>query len=196
MILTVLLERTVARLVPVHCSTVKQGREPIRFPYRGKSKEEHGDRAVSEAWKERFTILAVEDESAVRLVIADTLRDAGYNVVETTTATEAMVVLSSHRVQLVFSDVLMPGSIGGLTLAGWIKANRPKISVILCSGISAVSRYLHGREGVTFLEKPFGGDELLNVVPRIFAESTPRLNSGLRADRVVGYRCRREPHGT
>ena len=140
--------------------------------------EAPADRAGSEAQNKRFTILIVEDEPAVRLIAADILRDAGYNVIETSTATEAMVVLSSERVQLVFSDVLMPGSIGGLTLAGWIKTNRPTTPVILCSGISAVSRYLHGRKGVTFLEKPFGTDELLSLVSRLLGESNPNPKSG------------------
>ena len=122
----------------------------------------------------RFTILVVEDEPAVRMIAADILREAGYNVMETSTATEAMVVLSSQRVDLVFSDVLMPGSIGGLTLAGWIKANRPKVPVILCSGISVVSRYLHGREGITFLAKPFGTNDLLGLVERLLADARGR----------------------
>jgi DNA-binding NtrC family response regulator len=82
-----------------------------------------------------------------------------------------MVVLSSEQVQLVFSDVLMPGSIGGLTLAGWIKTNRPTVPVILCSGISAVSRYLQGREGVTFLEKPFSTEDLLSLVSRLLDDA-------------------------
>jgi two-component system cell cycle sensor histidine kinase/response regulator CckA len=123
--------------------------------------------ASSEPQNDRFTILVVEDEPAIRMIAADILRDAGYNVTETSTATEAMVVLSSHHIDLVFSDVLMPGSIGGLTLAGWIKTNRPKIPVILCSGISAVSRYLHGREGITFLAKPFGTNDLLGLVEQL-----------------------------
>lgn len=123
--------------------------------------------ASSEPQNGRFTILVVEDEPAVRMIAADILRDAGYDVAETSTATEAMVVLSSQRIDLVFSDVLMPGSIGGLTLAGWIKANRPQVPVILCSGISAVSRYLHGREGITFLAKPFSTDDLLGLVERL-----------------------------
>jgi two-component system cell cycle sensor histidine kinase/response regulator CckA len=123
--------------------------------------------ASSEPQNSDYTILVVEDEPAIRMIAADILRDAGYKVTETATATEAMVVLSSQRIDLVFSDVLMPGSIGGLTLAGWIKTNRPKVPVILCSGVTAVSRYLHGREGVTFLAKPFGTNDLLGLVERL-----------------------------
>lgn len=128
-------------------------------------------RTSSEPQGNQFKILIVEDEPAVRMIAADILRDAGYSVTETATATEAMVVLSSQPIDLVFSDVLMPGSIGGLTLAGWIKTNRPKIPVILCSGISAVSRYLHGREGITFLAKPFGTNDLLGLVERLLGDA-------------------------
>lgn len=133
--------------------------------------EATADQPAPEGPENRFTILVVEDEPTVRLIAADILRDAHYNVVETSTATEAMVVLASDQnVHLVFSDVLMPGSIGGLTLAGWIKANRPTIPVILSSGISAVRRYLQGREGVAFIEKPYGADELLSLVSQLLAE--------------------------
>lgn len=127
--------------------------------------------ASPEPHSDPFHILVVEDEPAIRMIAADILREAGYNVTETSTATEAMVVLSSQRIDLVFSDVLMPGSIGGLTLAGWIKTNRPKVPVILCSGVTAVSRYLHGREGVTFLAKPFGTNDLLGLVERLLGDA-------------------------
>src|SRR5690349_17810066 len=102
--------------------------------------------------QEQSTILIVEDEPALRTISAEILREDGYLVLECATATEAMILITEQKVDLVFSDVLMPGSIGGLTLAGWVQTNRPNLPVVLCSGISAVSRYLHGRQGVTFLE--------------------------------------------
>jgi two-component system, response regulator PdtaR len=60
------------------------------------------------------TVLVVEDEVLVRMVIADYLRDCGFRVLEASTADEAMRVLGTNeRVDIVFSDVQMPGSLDG-----------------------------------------------------------------------------------
>lgn len=113
----------------------------------------------------RFTILVVEDEPLVRLFAADTLQGVGYQIIEAGSATEALTALSlNHEIDLLFSDVLLPGTMGGLTLAEWVHANRPNMPVILSSGAGAISRYLEGRESVTFLAKPYNAQELLSVV--------------------------------
>jgi CheY-like chemotaxis protein len=81
------------------------------------------------------TILVVEDEILVRMVIADYLRDCGYHVIEAGTATEALVVLqSSQTVDIVFSDVQMPGEMDGFGLSRWVRQNRPGLRVLLTSG--------------------------------------------------------------
>ncbi|MFC5085869.1 response regulator [Microvirga arabica] len=83
------------------------------------------------------TILVVEDEVLVRLVIADYLRECGYKVYEAVNAGEALEVLQSSRVPIdvVFSDVQMPGEIDGFGLARWVRANKPGVQVILTSGV-------------------------------------------------------------
>jgi CheY-like chemotaxis protein len=84
---------------------------------------------------EPSTILVVEDEILVRLAIADYLRDCGYTVIEAADSDEAMVVLKSTLpVELVFSDVQMPGSMDGFGLARWMREHRPEVKVILTSG--------------------------------------------------------------
>ncbi len=81
------------------------------------------------------TILVVEDEVLIRLDVADFLRDNGFQVVEAANVAEALAVLSSAmRIALVFTDVQMPGSMDGLDLARWIRANRPDVPVIVTSG--------------------------------------------------------------
>ena len=67
------------------------------------------------------TILVVEDDVLVRIPIAQYLRDCGYKVIEAVSADEAMTVLL-HReivVDVVFSDIEMPGSVDGFGLAKW-----------------------------------------------------------------------------
>jgi len=88
----------------------------------------------------RPTILVVEPEVIVRLVIADFLRDCGYRVCETSNVAEARLVLDSEiPVHLVFSNVDMPNGASGFELARWIRQNRPDVEVILTSGLPAAA---------------------------------------------------------
>jgi CheY-like chemotaxis protein len=79
------------------------------------------------------TVLVVEDEVLLRLVVAEYLRDCGYKVIEAADADEAVVVLKQPHVQIdvLFSDIDMPGSMDGFALAQWTRANRPGLEVIL-----------------------------------------------------------------
>jgi DNA-binding NtrC family response regulator len=79
------------------------------------------------------TILVVEDDVLVRMPISQYLRDCGYKIIEAVNADEAMVVLL-HRetpIDIVFSDIEMPGSTDGFGLAKWTRENRPGLDVIL-----------------------------------------------------------------
>jgi CheY-like chemotaxis protein len=81
------------------------------------------------------TILVVEDEVLIRLEIADSLRDGGFHVLEAAGASEAVEILStSVRVDLVFTDIQMPGGMDGLGLARWVRRHRPDARVLLTSG--------------------------------------------------------------
>jgi CheY-like chemotaxis protein len=81
------------------------------------------------------TILVVEDEVLVRMVIADYLRECGYRVIEAGSAEEAITVLTSPEpVDIVFSDVQMPGEMDGFGLATWVRRNQPWLKVLLTSG--------------------------------------------------------------
>jgi CheY-like chemotaxis protein len=79
------------------------------------------------------TILVVEDEVFVRMVISDYLRSCGYRVIEAASADEAVTVLEHREISIdvVFSDVEMPGRMDGFELAKWVRAHRPMIDVIL-----------------------------------------------------------------
>jgi CheY-like chemotaxis protein len=80
-------------------------------------------------------ILVVEDEVFIRFDAADFLRDGGFEVIEAGCGDEALRVLESGaRVDLVFTDIQMPGAMNGLDLAGHVYAHRPGLPVILTSG--------------------------------------------------------------
>ena len=79
------------------------------------------------------TVLVVEDEVLVRLVISEYLRDCGYRVIEAAHADEAILVLKHDEliIDVVLSDVEMPGSMDGFGLVRWIREHRKGVDVIL-----------------------------------------------------------------
>ena len=71
-------------------------------------------------------VLIVEDEVIIRMIVGDGLRDYGNTVIEAMNADEAVEILNSGvRVDLVFSDVRMPGTRDGLGLLSFVRANLP-----------------------------------------------------------------------
>ena len=93
----------------------------------------HNDPTPSLAAAE--SVLVVEDEVLVRMVIADNLRNAGYTVIEASNAHEALGLLRSNvDVRLILSDVRMPGTMNGLALARTVRSEFPVIKIVLTSG--------------------------------------------------------------
>jgi DNA-binding NtrC family response regulator len=74
----------------------------------------------------------------VRMPIAQYLRDCGYRVIEAVNADEAMTVILHQEtvVDVVFSDIEMPGSIDGFGLAKWVREHRPGLDVLLAGTVS------------------------------------------------------------
>ena len=118
------------------------------------------------------SVLVVEDEILIRSAAAEFLRGAGYKVIEAANGEEAIAVCASGTpVDLVFSDINMPGDLDGVELARRIADRHPGIHIILTSAIGQARR---AREiGATFLPKPYRLAEaahrigaLLNHPPR------------------------------
>jgi CheY-like chemotaxis protein len=81
------------------------------------------------------TVLIIEDEIFVRCAVADHLRNCGMHVIEAANPMEAIRVLGSGtEIDLLFSDVQMPGFIDGVALARWIAVEHPSVKIILTSG--------------------------------------------------------------
>jgi DNA-binding NtrC family response regulator len=81
------------------------------------------------------TILLVEDEVLIRMATADALRSAGFTVIEAAHADEALSILhASVSVDLVMTDVRMPGSMDGLALSETLRASRPGLKLVIVSG--------------------------------------------------------------
>jgi CheY-like chemotaxis protein len=102
----------------------------------------------------RHTILIVEDEVLVRLDIASYLRSKDFTVLEAGNAHEAMQLLDADpSIDLVLSDISMPGSLNGIELARWIRSERSRVRVLLTSG-TANNIQIASRENVV-VEKPY-----------------------------------------
>jgi CheY-like chemotaxis protein len=103
------------------------------------------------------TVLVVEDETMVRMPIAEYLRDCGYNVLEASDASEAIAAMGvEEQVSLVFSDIRMPGKMDGLGLAEWFQSHYPAVPVLLTSGYSGGRKLPAGSASVRrFIEKPY-----------------------------------------
>lgn len=107
------------------------------------------------------TILVVEDEALVRINSADILGDAGYDILEAADADEALRVLTQHQsVQLLFSDIDMPGTMNGLDLARVVHQRWPHIKLLLTSGHHCISNNLMPADG-KFVAKPWNQDVLI-----------------------------------
>jgi len=119
------------------------------------------------------TVLVVDDDMLVREPIADYLREVGYQVLEAGDAHEAIdVVDHAEHVDLVFSDVRMPGELDGVGLAHWVHMHRPELPVLLTSGYDPKG-WLAGEFGhdVRLIQKPYSQDQVLRQIRRLLAIS-------------------------
>jgi signal transduction histidine kinase len=109
------------------------------------------------------TILVVEDDEDVLSVTAESLRELGYQVVTATNAARALEILRSDQpIDLLFSDVIIPGGTNGAQLAVTARRVRPELNVLLTSGYTAAALSLeHGlQDNLNVVGKPYQRDEL------------------------------------
>ena len=119
--------------------------------------------------KNQPTVLVVEDECLVRLDAAQTLREAGFAVVEAANADEALAVVArGEDVDLLFTDINMPGPIDGLELARRVNRLRPRVHVLLTSGKVRPGRGQIPGDGV-FISKPYSSTAVARMVSAMLA---------------------------
>ncbi len=115
------------------------------------------------------TILLVEDNEAVRLVTSELLGYLGYDVIETDNPHDALEILHSGRsIDLLFSDVVMPGGMDGFALINAAAVLRPKLKALLASGFAEFAGdSVLASANVRILGKPFRQSELASVLREI-----------------------------
>ncbi|HEX6852162.1 MAG TPA: ATP-binding protein [Candidatus Polarisedimenticolaceae bacterium] len=114
------------------------------------------------------TLLLVEDEPSVRAMIVDVLSPLGYRVLQASNGVEALDLAQAHEgaIDLVVTDLVMPGGVTGLELGRRLAASRPTTRIVYTSGYSAeVGEGLAELvEGVNFLTKPYSPQRLARLV--------------------------------
>lgn len=112
----------------------------------------------------KSVILLVEDDVLVRFATAEILREAGFDVLEAVDSSEALALLTTgHPLDLVITDIRMPGRMDGVQLASVIKNSRPSLPVALLS--SHLEQPEHDAD--IFISKPYDPDQLVEVVERL-----------------------------
>jgi PAS domain S-box-containing protein len=120
------------------------------------------------------TVLVVDDEPVVRMLVADTLGELGYQAIEAGDGASALKVLESDaRVDLLITDVGLPGGFNGAQLAEQGRRQRPGLKVLFITGYAENAAISSGRlaPGMHVLSKPFAMDKLAARIRSIIASS-------------------------
>ena len=112
------------------------------------------------------TVLVVEDDVVIRSMVADELRTCGFKVLEASTVEDAVTILETVPVHLVFTDVYIPGPRSGLDVAQVARALRPAPHVILTSGRIRPEDIPNLQDLGPFIPKPYILARVVDLVCR------------------------------
>jgi len=168
---------TVYGIVRQHHGWIEVTSEPgkgtefrIFFPALSQTPEVSGEPHAPVVHHGNGTILLTEDDPIVRKFAAQSLRHLGYHVFECANSTEALTLWSEHgqEIDLLFSDMIMPGGMNGLDLAEALKQKSPGLKIIISSGYSIETSRLSvsWEDDITYLPKPYTVGLLATVVRR------------------------------
>jgi DNA-binding NtrC family response regulator len=110
----------------------------------------------------KFMSLLVEDDAFQREVLADAIKDDGFEVIECTTAegAELIVASSGTELQALVTDQNLAGAMSGSQLAQYARTRHPDMNIVIMSGATVKPMPV----GTTFLQKPFTPDRLLEAI--------------------------------
>ncbi|OXI17073.1 ATP-binding protein [Burkholderia sp. AU15512] len=135
----------------------------LTFPRCHGAAEEQARMPQHDAVRGHETILVVEDDADVRLTVVDMLAQLGYKVITASSGEAALRVLDSETpIDLLFTDVIMPGPVKGGELGRRAALRKPPLPVLFTSGYTRDEIFHAGRldPGVMLLGKPYRRDEL------------------------------------
>jgi DNA-binding NtrC family response regulator len=123
--------------------------------------------------REQF-ILVVEDEASVRLAISEYLTEQEFHVHQASGAAGAIDMILAHpEIELVFTDLAMPGNMDGLDLVDWLLKNRPGLPVIITSGVwgrvGIMAEYSRS-QALSYFTKPYQYEALATKIRQVIEE--------------------------
>jgi len=123
------------------------------------------------------TVLVVEDEPGVRDVAVEMLKFSGFNVVEAVDAASGLEQFNQNPdIDLVFSDVIMPGGTSGIEMAKEILAQNPNTPILLATGYSAKADALVNTaarsDNIGVLSKPYDINEIPKLISTMISNAT------------------------
>ncbi|MCG6112857.1 MAG: ATP-binding protein [Paracoccus sp.] len=129
-----------------------------------------GLHAASSVLRGQETILVVEDDPLVRENVTAQLKSLGYRVHEASSGAEAITITEhDYDIDLLFTDVVMPGGMSGKELAEAVAIHRPDMAILFTSGYTENSIVHNGRldPGVELLSKPYRREQLANKIRKV-----------------------------
>jgi len=119
---------------------------------------------------QRGSVLVVEDDDEVAALAMEMLEQLGYGVLRASSGAAALGALANDRpVDIVFSDIMMPGGMSGIDLVREIRRRRGDLPVLLTSGYVDAAKESASAEGVRLLPKPYRLDELAAALTTVIA---------------------------
>ncbi len=119
---------------------------------------------------ESATVLLVDDEDAVRRLVARMIRSLGYEVIEARDQAEAIGISGEHEgsIDMLLTDVVMP-EMSGPELAEQVRSIRPDIKVVFMSGYTggALNYHVGNRGEIHFLQKPFSSESMASKIREV-----------------------------
>lgn len=116
-------------------------------------------------------VLVVDDEVFVRMLVADVLDEAGFEVIEASNAQAALVQLEqTEGVRVLFTDINMPPGMNGLQLAEQVHQRWPQIGLVVASGYERPSPDQIADSGI-FVPKPFRPEDIISAVQMVVART-------------------------
>jgi two-component system, response regulator PdtaR len=115
----------------------------------------------------RRSILVVEDDFFLRSAVVDVLSRHGFTVFEARDTDKACDVLQNEAIDLLFTDIKLPGFIDGLALARLIRESRPKLKIVIASGHIPAGAGVDPKTADECLSKPYQFDHMVVVINRL-----------------------------
>jgi CheY-like chemotaxis protein len=139
---------------------------------------------MATATEKRASVLLVEDEPEISVIAAEALAEQGFDVHTVATASEALRCLSAGGpIDILFTDINLPGDMDGAALAQAARALRPGLPVMYTSGRRHAIEHLNPIEGSMFVAKPYNPFDLGRLLDYLMAakEITARRQSPVGA---------------